>query len=57
MQILGIIGGAFISLGLKLLTESFIKDVVVLALEQIVKKTKTDLDDQLLQFIKKAWDK
>lgn len=43
-------------LGWMLLTEKVIKKVIIVGLEQLVKKTKTDADDQLLQTIKEAWD-
>lgn len=46
---------ALASLGMSLLTETFLKDIIILALEKLAASTKTDLDDKLLADMKKAW--
>jgi len=43
------------SLLMSLLTETFIKKMLVIALEQLVKKTDADWDDKLLKDAKEAW--
>jgi hypothetical protein len=43
------------SLLMSLMTEAFIKRLLVIALEQLVKKTEADWDDKILQDAKKTW--
>lgn len=43
------------SIGMSLLTEAFIKRALVVALEKLAKKTKTDTDDKLVQAAKETW--
>jgi hypothetical protein len=43
------------SMGAQLLTEKFIKAMVVRALEVLVSKTKTERDNVILKDIKDAW--
>jgi hypothetical protein len=49
------LGKVGISLLMSLLTETFIKKALIAALEQLVKKTQSDLDDRLLSAAKEAW--
>lgn len=44
-----------VSLLLQLVTESFIKSMIIHSLECLVKKTQTDVDDNLLQAVKDSW--
>ena len=46
---------ALISMGMALLTETFLKDLIVLGLEKIVKRTKNTVDDRILNSIRRAW--
>lgn len=46
---------AGIGMLLSLLTEGFLKGVIIVALEKLVKKTDTDIDDNLLDSVKEAW--
>lgn len=43
------------SMGTALLTETFLKQVIVEILSKIVVRTKTEEDDKILQAIKKTW--
>ena len=42
-------------LGMKVLSEIIIKKIIMLGLETLVKKTKSDVDDKLLIIVKEAW--
>ena len=44
-----------VSLGMKLLTESVIAKVVCASLEEAAKRTTNQLDDQIVEAVKKAW--
>lgn len=46
---------ALASMGWQLVSERFLKRVVVMALTWVSKKTKTDRDDELLKAVKEAW--
>jgi hypothetical protein len=46
---------SLISMGSALLTEGFLKHAVVIALEKVSTRTKTDVDDKLLEAAKQAW--
>lgn len=50
-----LIGGVLMSMAAQLLTERFLKRLVVQALEAVVKKTETDEDNKVLEEAKKAW--
>jgi predicted KAP-like P-loop ATPase len=50
-----LLGKIATSLFMSLLTEAFIKRLLVVALEQLVKKTETDADDKILKEAKTAW--
>jgi hypothetical protein len=43
------------SLGMKLLTETVLKKVIVIGMEAVVKRTENPEDDKLVQTIKQAW--
>lgn len=55
-MILGTLLKILISMLTSLLTEAFLKEVIVDALAKVVKLTATDLDDKLLDAAKKAWN-
>jgi len=44
------------SLLMSLMTEKFMKKLIVWSLEWIVTKTENTRDDQLLRLVKRAWD-
>lgn len=48
-------GRVLASMGLALLSEAFIKYLVVKGLEQLVKKTESNIDDDLLKAAKASW--
>lgn len=54
---LGLLAPIFKSLLLKLLTETFLKDVAIQALEEAAKLTDNDVDDEMVKSVKKAWNK
>ena len=54
---LGLLAPIFKSLLLKLLTETFLKDVTIQALEEAAKLTDNNVDDELVESVKKAWNK
>lgn len=54
--LLALLPKVFISLASSLLTEAFLKKMIIFALEKLVKKTETDVDDKLLQEAKKVWE-
>lgn len=49
------IAGVLMTMGAQLMTERFIKRLVVRGLSLVVKRTETDEDDKLLQSAKEAW--
>lgn len=51
LSVLKILG----SMATSLLTERFIKQLVIIALEKLSKKTQSDADDRLLEVAKKEW--
>lgn len=53
---LGALGKVAISLLMSLMTESFIKSMIVHALQSLAKKTASDADDKLVNDIKTAWN-
>lgn len=55
-QAAALVGGVLVSMAAQLMTERFIKHLVVQALEAVVKKTATDEDNRLLEEAKKAWN-
>lgn len=50
-----LLGKVLVNLGASLLTEKLLKKLVIFALENVVKRTKTDIDDKLLQMAKEEW--
>ena len=44
-------------LATELATEKFLKEIIIIGLSKLVKKTETDVDDQILKEAKKAWGK
>lgn len=51
--IIGIIGKVLVNMGVKLLAEEFIEDILLLLAEKGVRSTKTKVDDELFEKIKK----
>ena len=45
-----------VSIGSLLLTEGVLKKIIVLGLDRLASKTKSDLDDRLLKIIREAWN-
>lgn len=43
------------SIGMSLLTEAFVKRALIIGLEKLAQKTKTDTDDKLVQAAKETW--
>ena len=54
--ILKVVGVSLANLGAALITEAFLKKIIIIALEKLVKKTETDVDDKILQLAKEAWN-
>lgn len=54
-MVISILTSTLLSMGTKLLTEKFVKLLIVKLLEIIVKRTQTDVDDKLLAEAKKSW--
>lgn len=50
-------GKVLLGMAAELVTEKFLKSVIIYLLEYAVKKTKTDVDDKLLKHAKEAWNK
>lgn len=59
MTVLSVLGAALgktlLHLLTSLMTEAFFKKAIVASLEKLVKRTQSDLDDQLLAAAKTAW--
>lgn len=53
---LGLLAPIFKSLLLKLITEAFLKDLAIQALEEAAKATDNKVDDRLVASVKEAWD-
>jgi len=49
------LGRTLLHLLTSLMTETFFKKAIVASLEKLVKRTQSDLDDQLLAAAKEAW--
>jgi len=56
VTLFSILGKVLLSLGSSLITERVLKKAVIYALECIVKKTETDVDDNLLKIAKEQWE-
>lgn len=50
------VAGTLVTMAGQLVTERFLKRLVVQALEAVVKKTETDEDNKMLDEAKKAWN-
>jgi len=50
------LAGITLSMAGQLVTERFVKRMIVNALELLVKKTATDVDDKILGDAKRAWN-
>lgn len=55
LPILSGLGSLGIKLLMSLVTEAFMKKAIVISLEKLVKRTESDVDDQLLNAAKDAW--
>lgn len=49
------LGKIGLSMLMSLITESFLKQALILGLEKLVKRTESDLDDKLLKAAEEAW--
>lgn len=49
------VGKVLIGMATSLLTESFLKPLVIHGLEALARKTQSDLDDQVVKDVKKTW--
>lgn len=52
-----LISKILLSLVVQLITEKFIKELIVLALSRVVKKTENKMDDKLLAQMISEWNK
>ena len=55
LGLIAAVGKVLVNLVAQLATQQFVKDAVVIGLEKLVKKTKSDVDDRLLNAAKKSW--
>ncbi len=55
-QMGAVLAGVGVSMVRQLVTERFLKRMVVLALEKLVNKTQDDWDNKLLEEAKRAWN-
>lgn len=55
LTILTALGKTLMAMLTSLMTEKFLKKSIILGLEKVANKTKSDLDDQLLKYAKEAW--
>lgn len=51
------LGKIGMNLLMSLLTEKVIKNLILIALEKLVNKTESDIDNELLKVVKDAWSK
>lgn len=51
-----VLGKSLVSMGTSLLTENFLKHIVIIVLEKIVKKTDTNADDEFLDALREQWN-
>lgn len=49
------VGGILVTMGAQLMTERFLKHLLVQGLESLVARTETKRDDAILQDAKQAW--
>lgn len=50
------VGKILVGMATSLLTESFLKPLVVHGLEALARKTASETDDQIVRDVKKAWE-
>jgi hypothetical protein len=55
MPYLRILGQVLVSLLSALLTEAFLKRIIVMVLERVVSRTESDIDNKILEAAKEAW--
>lgn len=55
-QLGALVGGVLLNMLMGLLTEKFLKKLIISALQYIVSKTETDVDNQLLKAAEEAWN-
>jgi hypothetical protein len=53
--VLAAAGSTVVKMLLQLLTEKFLREAIIVALEKLVVLTETDVDNQLLEAAKAAW--
>lgn len=53
--VLAAAGSTVVKMLLQLLTEKFLREAIIVALEKLVALTETDVDNQLLEAAKAAW--
>lgn len=56
LTVLGSVGGIAASLGMQLVTETFAKRAIVAAMRALVRKTESELDDELVEDVAAAWN-
>lgn len=49
------LGSTLLSMAMSLVTKTFIRKIIITALEKLVKSTKDEWDDKLLAAAKEAW--
>lgn len=49
------LGSTLLSMAMSLLTKNFVRKLIIIALEKLVKVTKDEWDDKLLAAAKEAW--
>jgi hypothetical protein len=55
LTLLKTLGSTLLGMLTALFTEKFLKRTIIAALEKIVDRTESDLDNRLLQYAKEAW--
>lgn len=55
VALFGALGTALVNIASSLLTEAFLKRLIVRALEAAAKKSESDTDDKIVKDIKEAW--
>ena len=49
------LGSTLLSMAMSLVTKTFVRKIIITALEKLVKSTKDEWDDKLLAAAKEAW--
>ncbi len=55
--LLGVVGSTVVHMLAALMTEGFMKKLIIKLLEKLVAHTQTDADDKILADMKKEWEK